>query len=231
MDLKRQIEELSKFVSNERFERMKISAGNRTRKLTLLLEDVYQPHNAAAVLRTCDAFGIQDVYTVENRHRLSISRRVDMGASKWLDIIRFISPGARKYVENSRRDKSPDPNAASNTKRALDSLKKKGYFLAASTLESGSVSIDEVPVDRPIAVLVGTELTGLSKTALEMSDVKFSIPMMGFSQSMNLSVFCAVCLEIMSRKIRSGSDWRLEEGERDSLLLKWLKLSVKNSEA
>ena len=96
-------------------------------------------------------------------------------------------------------------------------------MLAASTLRPGASDISEVPVDRPVAVLIGTELTGLTRAAHDMADVLFSVPMLGFVQSMNLSVFSALCLSSLAGRMRAHSDeWKLSGAERDGLMLDWL---------
>ena len=85
-----EIERLSKKITPERYAKMLRVLDMRTRKLAVVLEDVYQPHNAAAVLRSCDAFGIQDAYFIENKYLDRISGSVDTGASKWLTLRRYV---------------------------------------------------------------------------------------------------------------------------------------------
>ena len=221
------ISRLSKRITPQRYEKMLRVLNCRTRRLTMVLEDVYQEHNASAVLRSCDAFGIQDVHIIENKYSLRLSRRVDMGASKWQTIHRYTSGDAKRVKGGTRKDYPETELHRRNTLAALEKIREKGYFLAASTLEEGAAGIDDIPVDRPVAVLVGTELTGLSPSARNMADMAFSLPMLGFAQSFNLSVFSAICLSHLSEKMRAYSrDWELPEDEKQELLLQWLKLSV-----
>ena len=121
------------------------------------------------------------------------------------------------------RELSVDDKCLANTRAALEKIKGKGYLLAASTLREGSIDILDVPVDRPLAVMIGTELTGLTQAAHDMADITFSMPMYGFVQSVNLSVFSALCLNILVNKMRNYSeDWKLPEEESEALMLDWL---------
>ncbi len=219
--------EISKRVTPRRYEKILRVLNCRTRRLTIVLEDIYQEHNASAVLRSCDAFGIQDVHIIENKYALRLSRQVDMGASKWQTIHRYISCDAKRVKGGTRRDYPETESHHQNTLAALDKIKGKGYFLAAATLGNVGFGIDDIPVDRPVAILVGTELTGLSPMARRAADMEFSIPMLGFAQSFNLSVFSALCLSRLSEKMRAQSrDWILSENEKRELLLQWLKLPL-----
>ena len=216
------IEKLSAQITPSRYAKMLRALECRTRRLTVVLEDIYQPHNAAAVLRSCDAFGLQSAYIIENRYPLKISRNVDMGASKWMDIIKYKSPTCTTACAAGNRP--PNEFDKANTKRALDALKAKGYVIAASSLDANPVDVSELPVDKPIAIMIGTELTGLSQTALENADITFKVEMLGFAQSFNLSVFAALCISALSKKMRAATDsWKLSEAEKKELLLRWLE--------
>ena len=225
MTIKEQIEILSKKVSASRFTKMLRASSYRTRKLTVVLEDIFQPHNAAAVLRNCDAFGLQEVHLIENKFRMRISSNVDMGVSKWQDVYKYTSPRAKVQCNGMPKDHNVYPEEIANTQKALKSLKDRGFILAASVL-GAKASINNIPVDKPVALLVGTELTGLSKTAQEMADVSFSMDMLGFAQSFNLSVFSALCLANLSQRMRIDDSWKLSTYEQEELVLRWLKISV-----
>lgn len=218
-----EIESLSKKITPERFEKMLRVSANRTRKITVVLEDIYQAHNAAAVLRNCDAFGIQDAVFIENKYVARISGSVDMGASKWMTLRRFVCPEAVVPKNGIAQKHIVSKAAEENTLRAIADLRSRGYSIVASTLREGAGGISDVPVDRPLALMIGTELTGLSQVAHENADFLFSFPMSGFAQSFNLSVFSALCLSDLSRRMRALDDsWKLSEREREALLLEWL---------
>ncbi len=228
MTTKEQIRILSEHLTPERFAKMQYAANNRTKKLSIILEDIFQPHNAAAVMRSCDAFGVQNAYIIENRYPLKISNSVDMGTSKWMNIKRFKSATCTTAFEAKQRP--PNEADAKNTKEALDFVKSQGYRIAAATLREDSIDLSDIPTDKPLAIMIGTELTGLSETAHKEADIAFKMDMLGFAQSLNLSVFSALCISTLSKKIReSNEDWKLPESERDELLLNWLRISVNSA--
>lgn len=227
MTTSEKIEILAARISPSRFAKMAHAAANRTRRLTVVLEDVFQPHNAAAVLRNCDAFGLQEVNFIENKFRLRISSNVDTGVSKWQTVRRYTSPLARIQKNGMPKDHTVYPEETQNTRRALSDLRSRGYAFAASVL-GAPAKLSDVPLDKPLALMIGTELTGLSQTAQEMADFTFSVDMLGFAQSFNLSVFSALCLSNFSERGRARPDWLLNAEQRDELLLEWLKISVSN---
>lgn len=224
--MKSEIERLACKITPERFAKMRRVVENRTRKIVVVLEDIFQPHNSSAVLRNCDAFGVQEVVFIENKYMQRVNRSVDMGTGKWLTVNRFTSSEAVVPKNGIPHSQAVSDVANENTLKALDSLKARGYSLVASTLQQGVGSIDDIPVDRPIALMLGTELTGLSQVAHSQADFLFSMPMLGFAQSFNLSVFSALCLENLSKRMRKLDDsWKLSDSEKDKLLLEWLSLS------
>lgn len=225
MTTSQQIEILSQHITPTRFAKMKRAASFRTRKLTVVLEDVFQPHNLAAVLRNCDAFGLQEIHIIENKFKVKISSDVDMGVSKWQSLHRYTTPSARVQRAGMPKDHNVYPEEIENTRKALQDIRNKGYLLASSVLRAKN-TIDDIPVDKPVALLVGTELTGLTQTAQEMADISFSMDMLGFAQSFNLSVFSALCLGNLSSRMRRNKDWQLSSQEQDELILHWLKTSI-----
>jgi tRNA (guanosine-2'-O-)-methyltransferase len=181
----------------------------RTRYVTLVLEDIYQPHNASAVLRTCDCFGIQDVHIIENRNRYELNPEVELGAAQWLSLHRY------NKLKN-------------NTKEAIGSLKKAGYRIVATTPHKEDADVQDFDLTAgKVAIMLGTEMQGLSKEALELADEFVKIPMMGFTESFNISVSAAIILyELNSRLRNQDLPWRLQEEEREIVKLQWIKNSV-----
>src|SRR5690606_12525524 len=145
------------------------------------LENLFQPHNASAVLRSCDGFGIQDIHIIENYNKYKPNREIDMGSSKWLNTIKY------KEKEN-------------NTVECIRHLKSKGYKIVATTPHENDCLIDDLPLDQPTALLFGTELTGLTKEALNEADAFVKIPMFGFTESFNISVSVALALYSVTQK-------------------------------
>jgi len=186
---------------------------HRTRYITIVLEDIFQPHNASAVLRSCDCFGIQDVHIIENANRYQVNPDVALGSSKWLSLYKY--------------------NASSqNTAACLDGLKNQGYRIAATSLHKNGYMLDELPLDQKTALVFGTEMHGLSDVGMQMSDCFLKIPMYGFTESFNISVSAALCLYHLTEKLRhSDISWQLSPQEKNTIRLEWAKQVLKNSAA
>lgn len=200
------------FVSERRRERLKTVLDERMRHMTVVLEDVYQAHNASAVLRSCDCFGVQDVHFIENRNKFKISEEVSMGSTQWLSI--------KKYNEE-----------ANNTARCLKELKEKGYRIVATTPHKNDQLISELDVSKPFALVFGTEIDGITETVFEMADEFVKIPMHGFTESFNISVCAALCMYELTTRIRKENiPYQLSEQEKQELYLEWLMASVSKSD-
>ena len=207
------IEYLSGFVTPERWNLFENVLENRTKYLTIALEDIYQPQNASAVLRSCDCFGIQNVHIIENRNEFNVDREVAMGASKWLNLYKY-----------NRSDQ--------NSLEAITKLKEEGYRIVATTPHEGDVNLEEFDLTKGKAALIfGTELTGITDTVKQEADEFVKIPMYGFTESFNISVSAALCLHHLMHKLRytSDIDWKLDEGEKQKIMLEWLRRTIKSS--
>jgi len=203
---------LDGFVSERRKGRLVEVLEERTNHLTVVLEDVYQSHNFSAVLRSADIFGIQNIHFIENRNKYKISEDVSMGSTQWLTLNRY------QKFEN-------------NTRECITQLKNKGYRIVATSLNERSVTLDQLKVDKPIALIFGTELTGISEDVQDMADEFVYLPMFGFTESFNISVCAALCMHELSTKIRAQvPDYKLTDAERKEIYLEWLKVSVKKHE-
>lgn len=205
---------LSSFVTKRRLGIFDSVLNNRTRYITVVLEDLYQSHNASAVLRTCDCFGIQDVHIIENRNQFRLNPDVALGSAQWLSLYRY-----------SRTN--------DNTLEALDAIRASGYRLVAATPHKRGVPLHTFDLAAgKTAILFGTELTGLSQQAIRHADEFIFIPMNGFTQSLNISVSAAVILYHLTHVLRNSSiSWRLSGREMEDLRLEWLKRSIKKSDA
>lgn len=207
------IQHLSKIVTPERYALFKKVVEDRTNYITVLLEDIFQPHNASAVLRSCDCFGIQNIHIVENRNEYNVNPDVALGSSNWLNL----------HTYN---------NKDHNTEDAVIALKKKGYRIIATTPHSNDVNLEDFDISKgKFALLFGSEMPGLTKTALNLADEYLKIPMFGFTESFNISVSAAIILHHLSHELRqSDIDYKLNDIEKDNLILNWLKNSVKKSD-
>jgi len=204
---------LSEFVTTERIETFNQVLMYRTRYLAVVLEDIYQPHNASAVLRSCDCFGIQDVHIIENRNTYTINPDVALGSNKWLTL--------KKY---NRKE--------FNTEETYQTLKSEGYRIIATAPHPGNTSLEEFNLKNGKSALIfGTEMDGLSEFAIREADEYVRIPMYGFTESFNISVSAAIILYQLSGKLRTSDiQWQLSQAEKEALKLEWLKRSVKKSE-
>jgi len=204
---------LRDFITEERWVTLNKVLQERTRYFTVVLEDIYQSHNASAVLRSCDCFGIQDVHIIENDHNFNLSKGVTIGADRWLTLQKYRSEGS------------------DNTLDCFSDLREKGYRIIATTPHEEDVTIDKLPIDSKTALVFGAELPGLSETAIQDADGFAKIPIYGFSESYNVSVSAALCLYELSKRLReSDINWGLTAKEKTVLQLNWLEKSVRASE-
>ncbi|TGK17381.1 TrmH family RNA methyltransferase [Leptospira fluminis] len=203
----------SEMLSESRRRKIEEVLSFRTKYLTIVLEDVFQPFNASATLRTSECLGLSDVYVVENRNSYKPNSGVAMGAQKWLRI--------HKY-----QDKNED-----NTSACLGELKSAGYRIVATSPRDGEGlrSLEDLPLDRPTALLIGAEEIGLSERALAQADLHLKLPMYGFTESYNLSVTVAIVLSNLLPRIRAVSeDWRLSEEDTAHLRNFLYKKTINN---
>ena len=201
MDKQNNLDYLLTLVSDNKREKIQEVIKNRTQYLTVALENISQPHNASAVDRSCDIFGIQDVHVVESKVTFQDHSGVAKGASNWLDVYRYDS-----ITECARN------------------LKKNGYTLVATTPHERGYSIADLPINNKIALLFGTEIKGLTNQAMELADEFVTIPMFGFTESFNISVSAAICLyQIISSLHISDINWQLTPQEAKRIQLQWVK--------
>lgn len=206
------IEYLSQFVSDTRKAKMEQVLENRTRHITIVLEDLYQPHNASAVLRSCDIFGVQDIHIIENNNAYTVNKDIAMGSPKWLNLHKY------RKAENNSLD-------------CIQKLKAKGYRIVATSPHKNGYELKDLPVDKPLALVFGTELTGISDTVREHADEFVMIPMYGFTESFNISVSAALCLHsTVERLHQTNVNWHISEEEKEELRLHWLRKSISRVE-
>ena len=201
---------LSDFVTEKRLDRIGETLAQRTRYITVVLEDIYQSQNASAVLRTCECFGIQDVHIIENYNAYNINPMVLKGSDKWLSI--------------NRHNQSDNNSAA-----AVSRLKSDGYRIVVTSLHDGSTGLDDFDISRgKCAVIFGNEHQGVSEYVVNQANEYLKISMYGFTQSLNISVSAGIILSHLIRKLKSSAiEWRLTDAERERLRAQWLKKTVK----
>jgi tRNA (guanosine-2'-O-)-methyltransferase len=210
---RKKIKDLSGFITQRRRELFDRVLDFRTRYVTVVLEDIYQSHNASAVLRTCECFGIQDIHIIENRNKYNINPDVVLGATKWLNL--------KKYNKLDY-----------NTNEAIQSLRDQGYRIIATVLdkEAGPLHNFDLHTGK-CALFFGTELTGLTDQVLDQADEYLKIPIYGFTESFNLSVSAAIILNQLTMRLhQSDLSWRLSQEEREEQLVDWLNKSIGGGE-
>lgn len=194
---------LQGFLMDGRKERFERVLEQRTRYLTCVLENIVDPHNANAAIRSCECFGIQDVHIIENNTKFKAAKKVLQGSHKWLTI--------HKY-----RDE------AHNTKRCLDELHQKGYKIVATSPHGDNRSLHDLEIDQPIALVLGQEQIGISDIVKAEADAFVVIPMQGFTESLNISVAASILLQELSHRIRSANiPWQLSEQEKNQIRGEW----------
>lgn len=200
------LEFLENILTDNRKERFLNVLKNRTNHFTIAVEDVFQMHNTSAVMRSCEVFGIQELNVIEQRYGKSIDKEIAMGAQKWVDI-----------------------NAFDSISGCVDSLKAKGYQIIATTPHENDCLIDDFDISKPSALFFGTERDGLSEEILQKADGFLKIPMVGFTESLNISVSAAIIIQNLMHRLRNSDiNWQLSEDEILKKRLQWARSSIKD---
>ena len=197
---------LENILTENRKERFQKVLGNRTKHFTIAVEDIFQMHNASAVMRSCEIFGIQELNVIEQRYGKSIDKEIAMGAQKWVDINRF-----------------------ETVTDCLKTLKENGYQIIATTPHENDCLLDNFDISKPSALFFGTERDGLSEEILKAADGFIKIPMVGFTESLNISVSAAIIIQNLMERLRNSDiNWQLTEEEILEKRMAWTKNSIKD---
>jgi tRNA (guanosine-2'-O-)-methyltransferase len=181
----------------------------RTRHVTLIMEDLYQAQNTSAIQRSAESLGIQDLHIIENKHTFTHHRRISKGSADWITMHRYNDAGSN------------------NTEACLHALKKAGYQIVVTALHEKTIALHEVDLSQKTAVLMGTELTGASASAMQKADVFMKIPTVGFTESLNVSVASAIIMQHLTHRMRQENHpWQLSENEKLQLKIEWAKRSI-----
>ena len=199
---------LSPYLTDARKQRFAEVLGQRTNWVTAVTEDLFDPHNISAVLRSCDGFGIQSAHIIEVNNPYRVSPGVAKGAAKWLDIERH-----------------------TDTTHALRDLKARGFAICCTTPHTDDTTPEELPLDRPVALVFGSEGPGITDAARAEADHFVRIPMFGFTESFNISVAAALTLQTITRRVRERDDldWRVPTEEHPRILGDWASRTVKDA--
>lgn len=202
------IDYLATFMTEERFSLFEQTLSMRTTYLTILTENTFHPHNAAALIRHCEAFGVQRMHTIETRCQFDPSQNISRGSDRWLNLVRH-----------------------SSTSEALSALKAEGYRLVATTPHRESCTPETFDVKKgKFALIFGTEHAGISDEAMAAADEYLRIPMCGMVESLNVSASAAILIYQLAQRVREQvAGWQLSEEEQTRLLYDWTRLSVKDA--
>lgn len=200
------LEYLEGFITENRKEGFLKVLKNRTKHFTVAMEDVFQLHNTSAVMRSCEVFGIQELNVIEQKFGKSIDKEIAMGAEKWVDINRF-----------------------SSIQDCIANLKQKGYQIIATTPHNDSCMLHEFDISKPSALFFGTERDGLSDEVMQQADGFLKIPMVGYTESLNISVSAAIIIQDITNRLRqSDINWKLTEDEVLEKRLDWTRKTIKD---
>ena len=200
------------FISENKIDKFNRIIRDRTRHLTIVMEDIFQPHNTSAVLRSCDCFGLQDVHIIENLNKYEVNPAVALGSSKWINIYKY------NKLENNSGD-------------CFEKLKTQGYRIIAATPHRDGFTPESLPLENKIALIFGTELEGLTPQAIEMADGFVKIPMYGFTESLNISVSAALLVRSITERLHNSEiPWHLSETESLDIRIAWAKSVVKKAD-
>ena len=202
---------LSKNLTKNRLNRFDKVVNERTKHFVAVVEDIYNERNASAVIRTCDCFGIQEINIIENYNKYTISKKIAKGAENWLDINLY-------------------ENKVNNTQQCLNQLKNRGYQIVCTSPSNNAIKLSEFDISKKSAIVFGGEKNGLTKTALKNADVLIKIPMIGFSQSLNISVAAAIIFyQIIESLKKSNINWKLSKRNMLKPKINWALNSIPNS--
>lgn len=203
---------LKQFLTDERLDKFYNVISNRITNVQLILEDVYQSHNASAIIRTCDAMGIQYVNVIEKRNKFNPNKDICLGSDKWVDISSY--------------------NGEDGLTDCVNLLKQNNFnIVATSSHLSDAYTPETLPLDKPIAVMFGVEREGLSDEAISLADNFLYIPMYGFAESLNVSVAVGISLFTITQRMRKMNKLlKLSNEEYYKILCKWTLTSLSNSE-
>ena len=197
---------LESLLTPERIARIDQVLAARLGSVATAVEDTYDPHNAAATIRTSEALGLQELHVIEPGERFSAVKGVTRGAHRWIDLHRWPSADA-----------------------AVHGLHARGFRVYATLPDPGAVSIEEIDVSTPLAVVFGNEHAGVSPAAVAACDGAITVPMFGFTESYNLSVTVGLAMSRLAARRRQhlGAPGDLDPDRRARLRARWFALRIR----
>ena len=202
-------DKFSEFISEERKQNIEEVLSNRTSFLSVVIEDLVDPHNVNAIFRTGECMGVQDFHVIDNEQYFHVGKGVSKGSTKWIDIHRH------------------DQDDFKNTGRCITSLKEKGYQLVVTSPAAAAVSVEDIDLSKPIALVLGNERDGVSEEMKTKADQLISIPTFGFTESFNVSVAGAILIHgLVNRIHKEVPRWHLDQERMTQFKYEWYKKSM-----
>jgi tRNA (guanosine-2'-O-)-methyltransferase len=199
---------IEQFTSADRIIRLKEVLAKRTNYITVVTDQVVDPHNISAICRSAECFGVQNIHLIEGDFPFRGARKIQRGSLNWVNVNRY--------------------DGVDKTQSCIKTLKNKGYKIVAVSPHAASKSIADLTFDKPIALVMGQEQRGVSEELMDAADECVIIPMQGFTESLNVSVACSIALyDLRKRLEESNVSWQLSESDREELYQKWLFDSIK----
>lgn len=197
---------LEGFITENRRDAFFKILAQRSRHFVVAIEDIYQLHNTSAVLRTCEVFGVQELHVVEEKYGKKIDKEIALGAQKWVDVDRY-----------------------NTTTECINQLKSRGYKIIATSPHAEAADLDDFDITERAAIFFGTEKKGLTQEVLDQADGFIKIPMLGFTESLNISSSAAIIIQNISQRLRkSNIKWQLTEEELLEKRIDWTQKSIKD---
>lgn len=202
---------LTPFVTDHKRALIDRLAPLRTRFITAVVENSLGPHNASAVVRTCDLVGVQHLHVIEDQGTFRMNDAITLGAGKWVDLHRFGGEQAREHC--------------------LQHLRAQGYRIVATSPRADGYTPTTIPIDQPLAFCFGTEQHGLSNDLIASADMHLRIPMYGWTESYNLSVSVAIVLHTVMERVRAAGDhWRMDDDDVLRIKVRWLRAIIQHAD-
>ena len=209
-ELCERIDYLSGFLLESRTDTLNRALDMRTEYITVMTENMFHAQNASAIVRHCEAFGVQNIHTVEELCPFLPTLNIALGTDKWIDI-----------------------NRHATTANAIKALRAQGYRIIATTPHHKSCTPETFDVKKgKFALVFGTEKTGVSEEIMAEADEFLQIPMCGMVDSLNVSASAAILIYMLSQRMRLECDnWQLSDEVRARILYDWYRFAVRDSEA
>lgn len=208
-EMQAKLEPLLSRLTEHRRDLLQKVVQNRTRHFCMVLEDLFDPHNISAVIRTAEVFGLEDVHVIEEVNPYKVNRSILKGSIKWMNV----------YLHKRR-------------KSCMEYLRSKGYRIAVASTNTKN-SVLDLDLSQPTAFYLGSEFTGNHPDTLSAADAEFKLPQYGITESMNVSVAGGVLMCYLDHFMQSHGRARyaLPPKDRDALLLEWVERHLNGDSA